>query len=237
MNSYTSHVDFSFVFVDGEEVSPNLCVEQARHYILDDTIEALKVRFGTCIDLGLWSSALIRLEYPIERSWTLYSVDTLQPISLCFDDYISSLDDYIYQDQCIRKDFRFVLNDVEIQDNDTIKSLGIAVSHGASSQPVDAIVKVFNSKAISITLKHIYGIRLRNLRFVVWKTTPLLKFFYLMVGADHKNLVFTCNGKRLYTFDTAITLKLKEGDIIETTPVEEYITPGCVCCQKKRRTC
>lgn len=161
-----------------------------------------------------------------------YTYNALEPISCCFDLFAQSNDD-------LEEDYQFIYNDQEIGELDTPISLGMTSSLGVNKIHSDNefIVKAVHKDKVKVTLLHSNGDAMWNV--LILKSVPLLGYFNEF-ATEHlkdvarKDLVFSTAGSRLYGFDTAVTLKLKDGDFIDATPVKEYVTEGCACCQKQQ---
>lgn len=204
---------------------------------VDDTIDALKNRFGNDVDWELWSSAQIRFEDQLGET-KLHTVYALQPVSTLFFDYAYDHNETHFG-TCSQynRDYSFFIDQKNIPWNDMSTENGMTLSLAKTSQPTNIIVKAINTKAVKITFRHSNGDG--SWIVLIRKTTPLHKYFTEFTSkhlkdVDQKDLVFSHNGKKLYTFDTATTLKLNDGDIIDVALVNEYITPGCICCQKRQ---
>ena len=210
------------MWIGGHEIIPSYTRWIFRD--VSDTIEALKNRFGNDVDWELWSSAQICFEDQFGET-ELLTVYALQPVSTLFFDYAFRQNEVHFGSPIQNnRDYSFFIDQKNIPWDDMSTENGMTLSLGKTIQSTNIIVKAINTKAVKITFCHSNGDG--SWIILIRKTTPLLKYFTECAPKhDQKDLIFSHNGKKLYTFDTATTLKLNDGDIINVTPVNEYITP------------
>jgi hypothetical protein len=188
----------------------------------------IRQRFGKDFDSELWTNAELWFRGQLGYT-TLVEVNALEPISCQYCKYVMSEqdDDGIKDD--VEDDYRFVYKEKDIQEGDTPSSLGMM-------DDPDIIVRAIHQNKVKITILH--DVMDCRCDFFPFKDEPLLYVFEGFAedlkDVSLKNLVFSFKGRRLYTFDSALVLKLSDGDVIHATPVNEYHTEGCICCQKKR---
>lgn len=189
--------------------------------------------------MELWSSTQVCFQDQLEQQRKFYAAYALQPVSTLFRHY-ADYQNESHSSYYFHTDYNFFIGEenIPLDDKEFIAySLGVTTCHGRNSQPTHFIVKAVNKKTVGVTFNNTSGDEFWDV--LISKTSPLLNYFdefssEHLKDVDQKDLVFTCNGRRLYTFDTAVTRKLKDGDTIDAWPVEKYITPGCICCQKKQ---
>ena len=194
---------------EGKEQS----VLEAENAKEEATLEAVKLRFGTeKIDLELWSNIIISFQNQLGESKE-YKANSLQPISCFFDSFA------LTQGEGEREeDYRFVYEQNDVVAGDTPSSLGMTPGDS------NIIVKAVHKDLTKVTFLHSKGDGIWDV--MLTKNIPLVGYFDEF-AKDHlkdttrKDLVFSFNGRRLYGFDTAITLKFVDGDIIDATPVKE----------------
>lgn len=193
----------------------------------DLTREKVKLRFGEDFDWELWTNVKLSFRDQLGDS-KLYEVNALQPISCHFYSYAISKEPGDDED-----DYRFVYEEKDIQEGDTPSSLGMTIISSDS----EIVVSTIHKYMVKFAILHSNGDAYVD--YLTGKETPLLDSFELFAtehlkDVSRKDLVFSFNGRRLYTFDTAATLNLSDNDVIDATPVKEYHSEGCICCQKKQ---
>jgi hypothetical protein len=165
----------------------------------------------------------------------LVEVNVFEPISCQYYKYLTSKPVTLYGDDeddlDIEDDYRFVYEERDIQEGDTPISLGMMTGSGR-----EIVVSAIHKNKVKLTICHPNDNDM--LGCLTFKDDPLLypfeQFAKTYEDVSLKELVFTVKGRRLYTFDSPAVLKLSDGVMIRATPVNEYHTEGCICCQKKQ---
>lgn len=207
------------------------------------TVAAIRRRFGTEFDEWLWTNIKLSFQDQLGDK-KVYEVNLLQDISCLFSSYISYYaSSYVWADSqtYIEEDFRFVYEDKDIQEYDTPISLGMTTSDSilAIDSADEIIIKIIHKHMTKFSIMHSSADVIAD--FLIKDDFPLLHSFDEFVSkhlenVSRKDLVFSFNGRRLYTFDSVRTLKIIENDVIVATPVKDYNTEGCACCQKKQNS-
>lgn len=198
------------------------------------TADAVKLRFGIEFDHELWTN--IELGFQDQLGETMdCKVNVLQPFFDLFTYYARDKDHGDFN----KEDYRFVYGEKDVKEDDTPLSLlgmaGSDIMDDGSSQGI--IIQAINKYMVKFSIMHTTSYTLVD--FLVKNEAPLLGSLEEFAtnhleNVSRKDLVFSFNGRRLYTFDSPSTLKLKNNDIIDATPAKEYHTEGCICCQKKQ---
>jgi len=204
-------------------VCPNLEREDKwRSY--QDTLELIKSRFDASFDSELWSNIRVSF-YDQIGNREVYDINKLEPMSDYFETFAQSKDDDV-------NNYYFLYDGKEIHKALTPHSLGM-LSLPDNSQKV---VRVFHKNKVKVCIRHRNG--LQSSIHLIWKDLPLSGTFNLFcedLEIPPKSLVFTFNEQRIYGFDTAITLRLNEDDIIDAVRIDEYVDNRCICCQDKHK--
>lgn len=204
------------------------------------TFEAVKKRFGSEFDEKLWNTLCVRIvgvgsemKWDNEVTTGMYSVHFIQrsnSLESAFEEYISLSGDPDASASESVSNFRFLnyRTQEEIGPYDT--PLGL---HWTSF--TDAIFALYKDETLIEVKKKGSDSSAFQLFCAAKQTETMTKALNDLVndgGDDETDYVYMFNGKRLYGFETPMSLQMKDFDVIDAIPVQEYKYKRCVCCQR-----
>eukprot|EP00985_Skeletonema_marinoi_P029973 scaffold29886_cov123-Skeletonema_marinoi.AAC.1 len=248
MELHELHKDFDFKsdmkFLCGHDFRGNQLVVVGKDDAFDRekaTFDAVKTRFGSECDDKLWNTlpiCIVEVDGGMKwdpAKWVPANEDSCfivhrqkeECLESVFEEYTS------FQredgDPEPLSNFQFLLSQTKevIDPNDT--ALGLRLTYSDS----DVIFALYTNESlieVKVKKKDLSGPRLFYAADQKKPFSKALKDLVKDSEGDETEYVFTFKGKRLYGFETPMSLQMKHFDIIDAIPWQDYKYQRCICC-------
>ena len=191
------------------------------------TLEAMKQRFGAEFNEEIWGMCAFDLFEVNEKDENNFCSTTISQGAIAdpLEMFLGDLSYHFYE----YEDIQFILeHKQEVIDpkTDTILSLDLTSFDTVLAAPKHCFwLKVeMKVKGSDTSNKSFVYIADKKLAIVKDSLKAVVK------KNDDSEYIYFFNGKRLYGFETPLSLQMRHFDIIEAVPAEDFKYPKCICC-------